>query len=62
MAPKKLAVEIKYNLKHRQVKIKKVGRQPVAMEDKKIMVYGMVNRKHHGEAQKAVQELIQQWR
>ena len=62
MAPKKIAVEIKYNLKHRQVKIKKVGRQPLPIQDQKIMVYGMVKRKYKLQAKKAIQELIQQWR
>ena len=52
---------IQQNLKGRK-DYRKPQKYPVAFEEKKVMVYGTVKRKYHLQAQKAVQELIQQWR
>ena len=52
---------IKQNLSSRE-DYKKPKKYPLPFAEKKVMVTGMGKRKHHTEAQKAVNDLIQQWR
>ena len=52
---------IEQNLKGRK-DYKKPPKYPLPFDEKKVMVTGMVKRKYHIIAQKAVKKLIEQWR